>query len=90
MLLLSESRKWLPKIKILSSSDENNNNASRYHDESYSNPAQVTKPTGNYNDNDGVVLTSLNLIENEIFYREPKVGDDHRIIEAALKYLKYY
>lgn len=82
-----ESRKWLRKINILSSNDEKDNGG--HTDDSYTKPIDVTNATGNYNDNDGLLNTSLRLIENEIFYSEPKVNDDHRIIEVALNYLKY-
>lgn len=50
---------------------------------------QSINSTGNYNENDGLLFKSLNLIENEIFYSEPKVNDGHRIIHDALVYLKF-
>lgn len=86
-LCFPESRKWLPKIKILSSNDEKDKHG--HTDDSYTKPIDAPNATGNYNDNDGFLNASLSLIENEIFYSEPKVNDDHRIIEVALKYLKY-
>lgn len=82
-----DSRKWLPKIpKMLSSSkdkEEDNEQKSQP-------PNEPTHTDGNYDRNCGIVLKSLNLIENEIFYSEnsSKPSGDHRIIHEALVYLK--
>lgn len=79
-----DSRKWLPKIPILSSNKE---------DDSELKTKKTNEPTdidGNYDRNCGLVLKSLDLIENEIFYSENKnqTNGSHRIIHEALVYLK--
>lgn len=77
-----ESRKWLPKIPLLSSSKEDHNN---------NDTTEISPPdtTGNYDTNSGILSKSLDLIENEIFYSEnSESSGDHRIIHEALVYLK--
>lgn len=79
-----DSRKWLPKIKILGSKDDDENNNNIRVD------AQPTQPTGNYDTNNGLLFKSLDLIENELFCSDTssKPNGHHRIIHEALVYLK--
>lgn len=82
-----DSRNWLPKIpKMLSSSkdkEEDNEQKSQP-------PNEPTHTDGNYDRNCGIVLKSLNLIENEMFYsaNTDQTNGSHRIIHEALVYLK--
>lgn len=80
-----ESRKWLPKFPILSSNKEEDDNEHKL-----KNADDQTNNDGNYDKNCGLVLKSLDLIENEIFYRENEnqTHGSHRIIHKALVYLK--
>lgn len=78
-----DSRKWLPKIKILGSkSDDENNNI-------VSDEPQTIQTTGNY-ENNGLLFKSLELIENELFCSENsnQWNGGHRVIYEALDYLK--
>lgn len=80
-----ESRKWLPRIPMLSSNKDD--------DDIEQKPKTSNEPTnndGNYDRNCGIVLKSLDLIENEIFYSATKdqTNGSHRIIHDALVYLK--
>lgn len=45
--------------------------------------------SGNYDPRDGVLFKALNLIENEIFYRDPLPPSKHGIVQNALVYLNY-
>lgn len=79
-----ESRKWLPRIPMLSSNKEDDT-------ELKTKPTHESTDTdGNYDRNCGIVLKSLDLIENEIFYSANKdqTNGSHRIIHEALVYLK--
>lgn len=86
-----ESRKWLPRIKILGSSkdDDGNDNAPPEPTPPPSPPPsfQSNTATGNYDPNNGLLFKSLNLIENELLYSPNDTGG-HRIIHEALVYLK--
>lgn len=103
-----ESRKWLPKLKILSSDkkddDSGGRNGGDYNDvnkvnlkllvtntetKNDENPSENTTKTGNFNPNDGIIMKSLNLIENEIFYSEQQPAGKGSIIRNALVFLKY-
>lgn len=97
-----DSRKWLPRLKILSKEDKKddgggggvaNPNATDIKNNTANSKANssvsVATQIGNYNPNAGILFKSLNLIENEIFYSEPAAGKGRRIIEDALVYLKY-
>lgn len=86
-----DSRRWLPKIKILGNkedADENNNNSENNHSNNNSDVQQPAQTIGNYDN--GLLFKSLDLIENELFYSEnsSKPNDGHRIIHEALVYLK--
>lgn len=88
-----ESRKWLPKIPILQKSrkdevEDINNNNNIGSDSGSENVNTTSNTTGNYDTNNGLLLKSLNLIENEIFYSENTCIGEHRIIHEALDYLK--
>lgn len=84
-----DSRKWLPKIPLLSSTKEDDSEPKM---KTTANETMTTHNIdGNYDRNDcGIVLKSLDLIENEIFYSENKnqTSGGHRIIHEALVYLK--
>lgn len=81
-----DSRKWLPKIPMLSSNKVDND----IEESTAKATNQSTVIDGNYDRNCGLVLKSLDLIENEIFYSENKnqTNGGHRIIHEALVYLK--
>lgn len=98
-----ESRKWLPKLKILKSKDDGDNGTeiavSNTVPVSPESPVVeqkgpiVSHVTGNYNDsNESIVSKSINLIENEVFFSNKESFNDrqeHRIIQDALIYLNY-
>lgn len=81
-----ESRKWLPRLKILSKDPEETGAES----DKEIQKVELSKPTekGN-NENDGLITKSLILIERDIFCSDCEPDDGRHIIQKALKYLKY-
>ena len=54
------------------------------------NHVQHMKVSGNYDPRDGFLFKALNLIENEIFYRDPVPStSSHGLIQGSLLYLNY-
>lgn len=98
-----ESRKWLPKLKILSSDSKDDDTGKDGGDGKSKlkiiltpgdiveekNLDENSSQNGNFNPNDGILMKSLNLIENEIFYSSQHATRESNIIRDALVFLKY-
>lgn len=88
ILIILESRSWLPKLPMIRSKSDGDDDKSKNSKTTDSQTSAPTHTIGNYNTNDGLLFRSLNLIENEIFYSDKSSEGKHRIINEALAYLK--